>query len=116
MCMLVHVHVDANRLKEVCLIVLQMTLVFDYLFGNVFFLINKNWISHFGMSAAHVCYCWQRILSLSRNLLTIPEANCLALNHLSNVHEVLLKNQNVYELEPKAALKFDKDNGWHSNG
>ena len=29
-------------------------------------------ISHFRMSAVHVCYCWQRILSISSNLFTIP--------------------------------------------
>ena len=29
-------------------------------------------ISHFGVPAAHVCYCWQCMLSISNNLLTIP--------------------------------------------
>ena len=29
-------------------------------------------ISDFGMSVAHVCYCWPWTLSISRNLLTIP--------------------------------------------
>ena len=29
-------------------------------------------ISHFGIAAVHVCYCWQRILSIARDLLAIP--------------------------------------------